>query len=173
MSEPFLGEIRMFGFTFPPRGWADCDGQLLAISQNTALFSLLGTTYGGDGRTTFALPDLRGRVALHEGTGPGRAPRVQGQQGGTETQVLTADQLPGHTHPIVPPVSNDPRTTNRPEGAVPARGGAYSTTGAPAQGGQPYATAANSTTGAAFGIMQPFLTVRFAIAVQGIFPARS
>ena len=98
MSEPFIGEIRIFGFNFAPRGWALCDGQLLPISQNSALFSLLGTIYGGDGRTTFALPDLRGRAALHEGTGPGLSPRQLGQRSGSETNTLTVNQLPPHTH---------------------------------------------------------------------------
>src|SRR5262245_59981811 len=91
--DPFLGEIRMFGGTFAPQGWATCDGQLLAIAQNSALFSLLGTTYGGDGRTTFALPDLRGRVALHRGNGID-----QGAVGGSETVALTASELPAHAH---------------------------------------------------------------------------
>ena len=100
MSEPFLGEIRAFGFTFPPRGWALCDGQLLAISSNAALFSLLGTTYGGDGRTTFQLPDLRGRAAMHFGTGPGLNTRVQGQRSGTETNTLSESQLPSHNHVV-------------------------------------------------------------------------
>ena len=95
-SEPFIGTIQMFGFNFAPRGWALCDGQLLPIAQNTALFSLLGTTYGGDGRTTFALPDLRGRVAIHQGTGPGLTNRRIGQNGGTER--ISISQMPEHTH---------------------------------------------------------------------------
>lgn len=98
--EPFIGEIMLFGGNFPPRGWAYCDGQLLSISQNSALFSLLGTIYGGDGRTTFALPDLRGRVPIHQGQGPGLTPRLLGSKGGTETNVLTIDQLPAHNHTI-------------------------------------------------------------------------
>ena len=97
-SEPFLGQIQPFGFTFNPRGWANCDGQLLQISQYSALFALLGTTYGGDGRTTFALPDLRGRVAIHTGTGPGLSPRSMGQRSGTEYNYLTVNQLPAHNH---------------------------------------------------------------------------
>ena len=98
MVEPFIGEISMVAFTFAPRGWAFCDGQLLAISQNTALFSLIGTTYGGDGRTTFALPDLRGRVPLHMGNGPGLTSRPEGQKGGSETVTLTVSQMPAHNH---------------------------------------------------------------------------
>src|SRR5438477_8882632 len=98
MSEPFLGEIRMFGFNFAPVGWAMCNGQLLPISQNTALFSLLGTQYGGNGQSNFALPDLRGRVAMGFGQGPGLSPRVQGETGGEEAVVLTAATMPAHTH---------------------------------------------------------------------------
>lgn len=98
MSEPFVGEVRMFAGNFAPRGWAFCDGQLLAVSQNDALFSLLGTIYGGDGRTTFGLPDLRGRIPIHAGTGPGLSPRRLGAKGGSEAETLTVNQLPSHTH---------------------------------------------------------------------------
>ena len=98
MSEPFVGEIRMFAGNFAPRGWAFCDGQLLAVSQNDALFSLLGTIYGGDGRTTFGLPDLRGRIPIHAGTGPGLSPRRLGAKGGAEKVTLTVNQLPSHNH---------------------------------------------------------------------------
>ena len=101
MSEPFLAEIRIVAFNFAPRGWATCDGQLLPISQNQALFSLVGTMYGGDGRTTFGVPDLRGRVPIHRGTGPGLTPRTQGQSGGSETNVLNVNQLPAHSHTII------------------------------------------------------------------------
>ena len=98
MSEPFVGEIRMFAGNFAPRGWAFCDGQLLATSQNDALFSLLGTIYGGDGRTTFGLPDARGRIPLHMGTGPGLSTRPLGSKGGSETETLTVNQMPSHSH---------------------------------------------------------------------------
>ena len=98
MSEPFVGEIRMFAGNFAPRGWAFCDGQLLAVSQNDALFSLLGTIYGGDGRTTFALPDARGRIPLHQGQGPGLSNRRLGAKGGAEKVTLTTNQLPSHSH---------------------------------------------------------------------------
>lgn len=100
MSEPFVGEIRMFAGNFAPRGWAFCDGQLLAVSQNDALFSLLGTIYGGDGRTTFGLPDLRGRVPIHAGTGPGLTNRRLGAKGGQEHVTLTASQMPSHSHAV-------------------------------------------------------------------------
>ena len=98
MSEPFVGEVRMFAGNFAPRGWAFCDGQLLAVSQNDALFSLLGTIYGGDGRTTFGLPDMRGRVAIHAGSGPGLSPRRLGAKAGSEKETLTVNQMPSHTH---------------------------------------------------------------------------
>src|SRR5215471_3249386 len=100
MSEPFLGEIRTFGFGFAPAGWARADGTLLAISQFTALYELIGTTYGGDGVNTFALPDLRGRMANHQGQGPGLSDRVIGETGGAEKVVLTTAQMPNHTHPL-------------------------------------------------------------------------
>ena len=98
MSEPFVGEIRMFAGNFAPRGWAYCDGQLLAVSSNDALFSLLGTIYGGDGRTTFGLPDLRGRIPIHTGTGPGLSQRRLGSKSGTEKETLTVNELPAHHH---------------------------------------------------------------------------
>ena len=100
MSEPFLGEIRLFGFNFAPRGWSFCTGQLLPISQNSAVFSLLGTTFGGDGRTTFGVPDLRGRVAIGVGQGPGLSDRRWGQRGGAETTTLNVNQMPNHRHHI-------------------------------------------------------------------------
>ena len=98
MSQPFLGQITMFGFNFNPRGWAKCDGQLLPISSNQALFSLLGTTYGGDGRTTFGLPDMRGRVPLHQGQGPGLSPRQMGARIGAEDATISANEMPAHSH---------------------------------------------------------------------------
>ncbi len=98
MSSPFIGEILMFGGNFAPRSWAFCDGQLLSIAQNTALFSILGTTYGGDGRVTFGLPELRGRVAMHPGSGPGLTTRGLGEKGGTETVTLNTTQIPAHNH---------------------------------------------------------------------------
>ena len=116
MSEPFVGEIRMFAGNFAPRGWAFCDGQLLAVSQNDALFSLLGTIYGGDGRTTFGLPDLRGRIPIHAGTGPGLSPRRLGAKGGAENVTLTVNQMPSHNHGLR--ASADPTTTPNPQDSV-------------------------------------------------------
>src|SRR5210317_2190722 len=100
MSEPFLAEVKIVGFDFPPRGWAQCDGQLLPINQNQSLYSLLGTTYGGDGRTTFALPDLRGRMPVHPGNGPGLSDRRLGEKGGAEDATLTVAEIPSHNHQL-------------------------------------------------------------------------
>src|SRR3954465_13916452 len=122
MATPFIGQISLFGGNFAPRGWAFCKGQLLAISQNTALFSILGTTYGGNGQTTFALPDLRGRVPIHFGQGPGLSSYALGETGGAETTTLTVNELPAHTHAVSPRASNNAQTTNRPGGTIPARG---------------------------------------------------
>src|SRR5262245_2996958 len=116
MSQPYIGEIRMVGFNFAPLGWALCNGQLLAISQNTALFSLLGTTYGGNGQTTFALPDLRGRIPIHQGQGPGLSNRVLGEVGGQESVALTSQQMPAHTHALL--ASPSPGTTISPVGST-------------------------------------------------------
>ena len=172
MSEPFLGEIRMFGFNFAPQGWAMCNGQILPISQNTALFSLLGTQYGGNGQTTFALPDLRGRVAIHEGQGPGLSPYTIGQVGGSESVTLLSSQLPAHNHPFTPPCNTDDPSAGSPKNNFPA------TVGNPI-----YATTTNATMGAGttglsgggqpFPILQPYLVINFCIALQGIFPSRN
>ncbi len=169
MSEPFIGEIKMVGFNFPPRGWAFCDGQLLAIAQNTALFSLLGTTYGGDGRTTFGLPDMRGRFPTHVGTGPGLSPRVSGQRSGTETHTLSQNQLPAHSH-VVNLAAGTEGDSNDPAGRllavtddrnyVSGSGGAMGST-------------ANTGGGQSVNHMPPFLVVHFCIALVGLFPSRS
>jgi len=169
-QEPFLGEIRLVAFTFAPRGWAFCHGQLLPISQHTALFSLLGTIYGGDGRTTFALPDLRGRVPIGAGTGPGLTPRSLGERGGAEGVQLTVEQLPAHTHRAM--AHSGKSDTRNPEGNVwaKARRRAYSTSGIDVEmdetaigltgGGNPVET------------LPPFLGLNYVIALQGIYPSR-
>ena len=174
MSEPFLAEIRMCAFAFAPRGWATCSGQLLAIAQNQALFALLGTTYGGNGTTTFALPDLRGRVPVHHGQGPGLPSVNQGERGGAENVTLTQGQLPQHGHSVR--ASTDLAATTSPAGAV---------TGAkPRLGADIYAPAGNLTTLAAGAVanagsgqphpnVQPSLVVNFVIALAGIFPSRN
>lgn len=171
--DPFIAEIVMFGGNFAPRGWAFCDGQLLPINQYSALFSILGTTYGGDGRTTFALPDLRGRVAMHPGNGPGLTPRDLGERGGQETVTLTVNQIPAHNHYINAISSiGDNRS---PSGRLLADSGAFDTEFSAATpnttmkstmvqntgGGQPHTN------------MQPFLCVNYIIALQGTFPSRS
>jgi microcystin-dependent protein len=169
MSDPFLGEIQAFGFNFAPRGWAQCDGQLLPINQNSALFSLLGTTYGGDGRTTFALPDLRGRTALHEGQGPGLSPRQLGQRSGQETTSLSVQNLPPHGHAIR---AKEEGNTEDPTGHYVAGDGtnAFGT-------GADITMAADSVGNTGGGLphdnMQPYLTINFCIALQGIYPSRS
>src|SRR5210317_1716351 len=121
MSNAYIGEIRMVGFNFPPRNWALCDGQLLPISSNTALFSLLGTTYGGDGRTTFALPDLRGRAPIHVGQGPDLTNKTLGQKGGVETVLLTVNQLPSYTHTVQINADSTVATSDKPQDALLAR----------------------------------------------------
>ena len=172
MADPFIGEIVMFGGNFAPRGWAQCDGQLLAISQNSALFSILGTTYGGDGRTTFGLPDLRGRVAMHPGSGPGLTPRSLGQKSGSENVTLQASQIPGHSHNMRGN-SGQPNETN-PENGFPANSAAtdkdlYSSTSNVSMG----ATALNSGGGQQHPNIQPFQCVNFIIALVGVFPSRN
>jgi microcystin-dependent protein len=192
MSSPFIGEIKMVGFTFAPRSWANCDGQLLPISQNTALFSLLGTTYGGDGRTTFALPDLRGRVPMHTGQGAGLTNRPMGQRSGAEAVALTAGNLPAHDHDAgslaatttvtVRGSSGDADATSPSSAALAvtredtylaatpdvdlAAGSATATTGLAGSTGQ-------TGSGQSVDNMQPYQVVRFVIALQGIFPSRS
>ena len=174
MSSPFLAQIVMFGGTFAPRSWADCSGQILPISQNTALFSLLGTTYGGDGRVTFALPDLRGRFAMHTGTGPGPSPRQLGARGGTQTKTLIANNLPPHSHSYAPGCNSGAANSDTPVANYPAvdEGATESYhTGSNASMG--VSTTNNTGNGQAFDIMNPFLVVRFIIATQGIFPSRN
>jgi microcystin-dependent protein len=174
MADPFVAEIRIFPFNFAPKGWAWCDGQLLPISQNTALFSLLGTTYGGDGKSTFALPDLQGRAPMHPGQGPGLSLHDLGETGGSETVTLLESEIPAHSHSLgaqnvalggqATPAGN---TFNRP-----ASGNLYDSTSpqlvplasetiAPAGGDQPHNN------------LQPYLTFYFNIALQGVFPPRT
>ena len=174
MSEPFIGEIRMFGGNFAPRGWAFCQGQLLSIAQNSALFSILGTTYGGNGQTTFALPDLRGRYPMQSGQGPGLTPRSLGEQGGSETVTLLSTQMPQHTHSAN--ASSQAGEVPEPTGAVWA---ADSTATVLNYRGSPIDTTMNP---AAIGLaggnqphnnMSPFTCVNFIIALEGIYPSRN
>ncbi len=172
-TDPFLGEIQAFGFNFAPRGWAKCDGQLLQIATNTALFSLLGTIYGGDGRTTFALPDLRGRVPMHHGTGPGLTNRVIGARDGAETVTLTTQQIPSHDHPAVIRAANAGANMPKPDNRYLAGSQIYhdgpgiidmapdSVDVQPAGGGLGHPN------------MQPFLVINWCIALVGVFPSRN
>lgn len=170
-DEPFIGEVRWFAGNFAPRGWANCDGQLLAISQNTALFSLLGTTYGGDGRTTFGLPDLRGRAMVHEGRGPGLSDRRLGQRSGSETEVLTASQIPSHNHQLK---ANSSRGDSvLPNDRVLANTGRTRLYSAPGSDSMGVTSIASSGQGDAHENMQPFITLRCIIAIQGLYPSRS
>ena len=176
MADPFVAEIRIFPFNFAPRGWAFCNGQLLPISQNTALFSLLGTTYGGNGQSNFALPDLQGRAALHPGQGPGLSLRDLGEQSGSDTVTLLISEMPVHTHSTN--AKNSGGTAN-PSNVV------WGTSNATKVAANFYAPAAASPltmNAAAFSItggglphnnLMPYLTLNFCIAMQGVFPPRT
>ncbi len=170
--DPFVAEIRIFPFNFAPKGWAWCDGQLLPLSQNTALFSLLGTTYGGNGKSNFALPDLQGRAPMHPGQGPGLSLHDLGETGGSETVSLLESEIPSHRHNVV--ASQSDATDQTPAGELLAAGvgiGQYAAPGAltqlsdnalaPAGGDQPHNN------------LQPYLTFYFCIALQGVFPPRT
>ncbi|MAT99587.1 MAG: phage tail protein [Anaerolineaceae bacterium] len=172
MSDPFIAEVRIWAGNFAPRGWAFCNGQLLPIAQYTALFSLIGTIYGGDGRTTCALPDLQGRAPMHPGRGPGLSPRQIGQKGGVETVTLSTGQMAGHNHALMaqsrPGDLADP--TNR-SLARSGGGNAYHTADSTVEmDGQALVSAGG---GQAHNNMQPYLALSFIIALQGLYPSRS
>jgi microcystin-dependent protein len=172
MAEPFLGEISITGFDFNPWGWAKCDGQLLPIAQNSALFSLLGTIYGGDGETTFALPGMRGRAPVHFGQGPGLSNRPLGQRSGSETASLATSNIPSHTHNLNIAVSAGAGTQSSPVGGVPASTEQVAmyrpAADANDAGGDSIDNAGSS---AAHENMPPFQTVNFNIALVGLFPS--
>ena len=172
MTDPFVAEIRIFPFTFAPRGWALCNGQLLPISQNTALFSLLGTTYGGNGQSTFALPDLQGAVPLHPGQGPGLSLYDLGQTGGSEFVALQPSEMPAHTHTVS--ASTSPANRTAPAGNSVARASGATPYIPPGGGTTSLAPEAMSVAGGGLphNNMQPYLTLNFCIALQGIFPPR-
>lgn len=172
MANPYVGEIRLFAGNFAPNGWALCQGQLMAIAENIVLFQLIGTTYGGDGQNTFALPDLSGRVPVHQGQGPGLSPRVIGEKGGTETVTLTAAQMPAHSHTLVAS-SAAAQAAAGPSGSVlaatsvnlydtnpPTTAMAGAAIG-PAGGSQPHENRA------------PFVAMNYIISLFGIFPSQS
>jgi microcystin-dependent protein len=176
MSTPYIGEIRMFGFGRTPNGWQACDGSLLPISEYDALFALVGTTYGGDGQTTFAVPDLRGRVPLHQGTGPGLSTYVLGQRAGTETVSLVSTQMPVHTHTVV--ATSAAATTGTPGNTVvPGAVSNQTMYVTDLSGTTPFSLLPQSVSVA--GGSQPHencmptLTVQFCIATQGIFPSQA
>lgn len=169
--EPFLGELALFGFNFAPVGWAQCNGQLLTISSNSALFALLGTTYGGNGVNTFALPDLRGRVPLGMGQGSGLTSRTLGETGGAESRALGVSEMPSHTHGVY--VSNALGTADSPEGAFPARNPAgipsFGATGTVLGGAGQIAWSGG---GLPHGNVPPYQVLNWCIATQGIYPTR-
>lgn len=171
MSEPFLATIVMFGGNFAPRGWALCNGQLVSISQNAALFSILGTTFGGDGVQTFALPDLRGRVPIHAGQGPGLSPYVSGEQGGTEAVALAQNQMPIHNHAVNAEGLNANSPT--PAGTLLSKSASQIYNTAAANTTMSPSMISNAGGGQGHPNIQPFLSVNFIIALQGIFPSRN
>lgn len=168
--DPFVGEIRMFPFNFAPSGWALCNGQLLPLSQNTALFSLLGTQFGGDGKSNFALPNLQGRAPMHQGQGSGLTDRLIGEQGGDATVTLLDSEIPQHTHTMA--ASNNDVDTNLPGGAI--SGAAQSPLFRPdANTTMNPRALAIAGGGLPHNNMQPYLTLSFNIALQGVYPPRS
>lgn len=178
--EGMIGEVRMFAGTFAPKNWSFCQGQIIAIASNTALFSILGTTYGGNGTTTFGLPDMQGRVCIGQGTGPGLSPYSLGQKSGTETVTLTLSQMPAHNHQVFGTLSpfvmsGTPDETN-PNGEYPAVSGAgdvYSSTAGSSMGPSPLTTTiANAGGGQPHENMQPYLGMNYVICMYGIFPSR-
>lgn len=194
-SEPFIGQIQTFGFNFPPRGWATCSGQILAISTNTALFSLLGTYYGGNGQTTFALPNLNGRVPIHQGTGPGLSSYQLGQAGGTEAVTLNIAQIPAHTHSFVPTNAGVTSVQTRSTAAQAASGSLLAraidantsgdaipqiyvpagTAGTQVPMGGLSVAGTNTVLGSSqpHSNMQPYLGLNTCIALEGIYPSRN
>ena len=174
MLEPFIGAICMFGFNFAPKNWATCDGQLVQIQQNTALFSLIGTTFGGNGVQTFGLPDFRGRVPVHQGQSTSGTVYTMGEAAGSETITLTTSQMPMHNHMVNANSANG--DTGAPAGAIFANSGAtdreYLSTGQPNEQMSPNIVSQNGGN-QPHDNMQPFLTVNFCIALYGIFPSRN
>ncbi|HLO31906.1 MAG TPA: tail fiber protein [Anaerolineales bacterium] len=171
MSQPFIGEIRIFGGNFAPAGWAFCNGQLMPISENDALFTLIGTTYGGDGQETFGLPDLQGRLPMHMGTGGGLSPRTIGEQGGVETVTLTINQIPNHSHVPLAVAGNGNQST--------PQGGVWAGVTTSIYTSNPPNLAFNATLGGSTGGSQPhenlmpYLAVSFIISLFGIFPTQN
>jgi microcystin-dependent protein len=176
MADPFVAEIRIFPFNFAPRGWAFCDGQILPLSQNTALFSLLGTTYGGDGRSTFALPNMIDAAPMHPGQGPGLSLYDLGQQGGSQTVTLIESEIPAHSHNVQVKATPPPGNAGSPDPTVhfarSSGGTAYSSTAANLTVMAPQ-TIASAGGSQPHNNMMPYLTLSFCIALQGVFPPRT
>ncbi len=175
MSEPFLAEIRIFAFNFPPKGWAFCDGQILPISQNTALFSLLGTTYGGDGKSNFALPDLQGTAPMQQGQGNGLSQHFLGESGGEETETLLDSEMPSHSHGaqgVAGAGGQTPSPTTTWSDANTRGISAYTASGAQNVAMSPQSLSINGG-GQPHNNMMPYLVLNFCIAMQGIYPARN
>ncbi len=174
MADPFVAEIRIFPFNFAPKGWAFCNGQILPLSQNTALFSLLGTTYGGDGKSNFALPNLQGSAPMHPGQGPGLSLHDLGEMGGSDTVTLLRSETPAHNHPVA--AQNVPLgSTAIPSGNVltrPASGNLYDTT-SPALVAMSDQALGPAGGNAPHNNMMPYLTLYFCIALQGVYPPRT
>ena len=170
MSQPFVGEIRLVGFNFAPAGWAFCNGATLAISENDTLFNLIGTTYGGDGQSTFNLPDLRGRTPVHMGQGTGLSNYVEGQTGGVEQVTLTVTQIPQHSHPMLG--SSNAGTSNNAANGVPGNGQAVYSANAPtvAMNAQVLAASGGSQP---HDNLQPYLVLNWIISLFGIFPSQT
>ena len=171
MSTPYVGEIRLFAGNFAPVGWMFCQGQILAISENDVLFTLIGTTYGGDGQQTFALPDLRGRVPVHQGQGPGLSPRVIGERAGSETVTLLASQLPNHTHALHASTASATGTT--PGGAMLAATSAASYGPGPGAVAMAPGGVSSAGGGQPHDNMAPTLVVNYIISLFGVFPSQA
>ena len=182
-TEPFIGEVKLLGFNFAPKGYATCQGQILSIAQNTALFSLLGTTYGGNGTTTFALPDLQGRFPIGQGQGPGLPYYSMGELAGSPSVTLNSTNIPAHVHTLNAArvnlkVASGNAGENSPEGTYPATTSAasYSDAASPnVFGGAPQVTGTTDITGNSqpFSVLNPYLCMNYSIALQGIFPSRN
>jgi len=182
-TEPFIGEVKLLGFNFAPKGYATCQGQILSIAQNTALFSLLGTTYGGNGSTTFALPDLQGRAPIGQGQGPGLPPYSMGQVGGTNSVSILASNMPAHVHTLNSAkvqlkASTNPASEQSPDGMFPGVTTAASYAETPTNGTFTGGAVISGTTDISGGsipvdITNPYLVMNYSIALQGIFPSRN
>ena len=182
-TEPFIGEVKLLGFNFAPKGYATCQGQILSIAQNTALFSLLGTTYGGNGTTTFALPDLQGRAPIGQGQGPGLPYYSMGEVGGTTTVTILTANMPAHVHTLNSARVSVKASTNNageqsPDGTFPATTGTAAYADAATNGTFTGGTVVSGTTDIAGGsqpisILNPYLAMNYSIALQGIFPSRN